>query len=200
MRQFLTSVTVMGLFWTGGTRTARGQFTQNRDTVKVDASGYPAEIEKDFRLFKEKCGECHGLDVSLKTNLPPDRWAAEVKRMEAMPSSRFNDREAQAIVAFLNYDETHRKPTITASTPAVESDVASAGRKLYYAQGCDACHSIGGKGGPMPIDGVGTRLSRDQILRRLQDRRAGAVMPPLPSDTSDQQISELVDFLETLKK
>jgi mono/diheme cytochrome c family protein len=198
-RQFLTSLLLLVLLWMGRTRTAHGQFTQNQDTVKVDASRFPARVYKGFRLFKVKCRHCHGLDLSLKTNLPPDRWKTEVKRMQAMPSAHFNDREAQAIVDFLNYDEAHRKPSITAPALGAEPDAVSAGQKVYYAQGCDACHSIGGKGGPMPLDDVGTRLSRDRILRRMQDRRAGAVMPPLPSDTSDQQINQLVDFLLTLK-
>jgi mono/diheme cytochrome c family protein len=119
--------------------------------------------------------------------------------MQAMPSSRFNDGEAKAIVDFVNYDEAHRKPSITPPASAEVPETASAGRKIYYAQGCDACHSIAGQGGPMPMDDVGTRLSRDQMMQRMRGRRAGAVMPPLPSDTTDQQINQLVDFLVTLK-
>ncbi len=197
--RFLTVLSVVGLIWFSGAGSASGQFTQNRDTVKVDASGLPTGVLKGFQLFKAKCNECHGLDVSLKTNMSPERWTAEVKRMQAMPSSRFNDGEAKTIVDFLNYDEAHRKPPITPPAYAGVPETVSAGRKIYYAQGCDACHSIGGKGGPMPMDDVGTRLSRDQMMQRLRDRRAGAVMPPLPSDTTDQQINQLVDFLVTLK-
>jgi hypothetical protein len=49
------------------------------------------------------------------------------------------------------------------------------------------------------MDDVGATRSREQLIRRLQDRRAGAAMPPLPSDTTDQQINQIVDFLLTLK-
>ena len=197
--RFTMSLSTLGFIWMNCAGPALGQFTQNRDTVKVDASGFPADVRKGFRLFKGKCNECHGLDVSLKTNMSPDRWTAEVKRMQAMPSSRFNDAEGKAIVDFLNYDEAHRKPSITPPADAGVPEAVSSGRKTYYAQGCDACHSIGGQGGPMPMDDVGTRLSRDQMMQRMRDRRAGAVMPPLPSDTTDQQINQLVDFLVTLK-
>lgn len=197
--RFLTIMAVASFSWLGGARDASAQFTQNRDTVKVDASGFPPGVLRGFRLFREKCNECHGLDVSLKTNMSPDRWTAEVKRMQAMPSSRFNDKEAKAIVDFLNYDEGHRKPTMTPPSTAGVPEAVAAGRKIFYAQGCDGCHSIGGQGGPMPLDDVGARLSRDQLMQRMRDRRAGAVMPPLPSDTSDQQINQLVDFLVTLK-
>lgn len=196
--QFIASLSLVG-FISVSTGIARGQFTQNRDTVKVDASAFPADVQKGFRLFKVKCNECHGLDTSLKTNMSSDRWATEVKRMQAMASSRFNDAEAKAILKFLIYDEAHRKPSITPPASAEVLETVSTGRKLYYAQGCDGCHSIGGQGGLMPMDDVGTRLSRDQMMQRMRDRRAGAVMPPLPSDTTDQQINQLVDFLLTLK-
>lgn len=199
-QRFIASLAVAGFTWIGGTGPAYGQFTQNRDTVKMDVSGLPAGVQKGFRLFRVKCNECHGLDISLKTNLSPDRWATEVKRMQAMASSRFNDTEATAILEFLNYDEGHRKPSITPPASAETPGTVSEGRKYFYAQGCDACHSIGGQGGPMPMDDVGMRLSRDQMMQRMRDRRAGAVMPPLPSDTGDQQINDLVDFLVTLKK
>jgi len=197
--RFATSLSTLGFVWMSCAGPARGQFTQNRDAVKVDASGFPADVQKGFRLFKLKCNECHGLDVSLKTNMSPDRWTAEVKRMQAMPSSRFNDGEAKTIVDVLNYDEAHRKPSITPPASAGVPETVSAGRKIYYSQGCDACHSIAGQGGPMPMDDVGMRLSRDQLMQRMRGRRAGAVMPPLPSDTTDQQINQLVDFLVTLK-
>ena len=198
--RFLTILSATSFVCLSGAGDASAQYTQNRDTVKVDASGFPPGVLKGFRLFKEKCNECHGLDVSLKTNMSPDRWTAEVKRMQAMPSSRFNDGEARVIVDFLNYDEAHRKPSITPPASAEAPETVLAGRKTYYAQGCDGCHSIGGQGGPMPLDEVGTRLSRDQLMQRMRDRRAGAVMPPLPSDITDQQISQLVDFLQTLKR
>lgn len=195
----VTGLSIAGFAFMPGT--AHAQFTQHHDTIQVDASGFPADVQNGYRLFKAKCGECHGLDLSLKTNFPPDRWTAEVKRMQAMPSSRFNDREAKAIVDFLNYDEAHRKPPITAPASGSESDAVSAGRAFYYAQSCDACHTIAGKGGEAgpPLDDIGKRLSRDQITRRMQDRRAGAAMPPLASDTTDQQINQLVAFLLTLQ-
>ena len=197
--RFVTLLSMLGFVWMSGA--ASGQFTQNRDTVKVDSSGFPADVKLGFRLFKVKCNECHGLDLSLKTNMSSERWTAEVKRMRAMASSGIDDAQADAIVIFLNYDETHRKPSITPPASADVPEAVSAGRAIYYAQSCDACHSIGGKGGEggPPMDDVGERLSRDRLMRRMQDRRAGAAMPPLPSDTTDQQITQLVEFLLTLK-
>lgn len=183
------------------TELARGQFTQNRDTIKVDSSGFPPDVQKGYRLFRTKCSECHGLDTSLKMTLSPAGWNSEVKRMQAMPSSQFNDKQAAAILDFLNYDEAHRKSQGETTTQPPPSDPVAAGSAFYYAQSCDACHSIGGKGGDAgpPLDDVGKRLSREQLTKRMQDRRAGAAMPPLPSETTDEQIHNLVEFLLTLK-
>jgi mono/diheme cytochrome c family protein len=46
---------------------------------------------------------------------------------------------------------------------------------------------------------VGNRVTRDQLVQRMQGRRAGTVMPALPSETTDEQINELVEYLLTLK-
>lgn len=203
--------TLNGLFfaaivWLAGTGTLQGQFTQNRDTIKINPSGFPAEIQKGYRTFQAKCNECHGLDTSLKPSMSmsPAQWSFEVKRMQAMASSQFNDQEAKAILDFLNYDESHRKAQLksTASSPVPES--VSRGSQFYAAQSCNTCHNIagmGGSAGPVLTD-VGTRLSRDQLLKVIHGMKSGdpkSAMPPLPPNTTDQQINDLVDFLMTLK-
>jgi mono/diheme cytochrome c family protein len=198
--------TLSGLFFVAivglaGSGTVQGQFTQNRDTIKLDTSGFPPEIKQGYRTFHSKCNECHGLDSSLKPSLSSTVWTAEVKRMQAMASSQFNDEEAKAILDFLNYDESHRKAQLksTASSPA--SDSASSGRQFYAAQSCDTCHIIAGKGGDIgpSLNGVGSKLSRAQITRIVKDGKANTTMPALPSGTTDQQLNELVDFLASLK-
>jgi mono/diheme cytochrome c family protein len=41
-----------------------------------------------------------------------------------------------------------------------------AGRVVYAEQSCARCHSIGGRGNPRsPLDGVGARLSEEEIRR-----------------------------------
>ena len=55
--------------------------------------------------------------------------------------------------------------------------------------------------GPSLTD-VGTRLSKDQLLKVIHGMKTGdpkSAMPPLPPDTTDQQINDLVDFLMTVK-
>jgi mono/diheme cytochrome c family protein len=192
------------------TAPARAQFTQNREKLKIDISGYPAETQKGYRVFSDKCGECHTLDTSLKPTLAPSQmqakaWKAIIKKMQDKASSHISDKDVETILAFLDYDQAHRKPQAQpgmAEMPMMNEMMM--GRQLYAAQNCNNCHTIAGKGadvGPDLTD-VGTRLSRDQMMKVLQGANPGAsgVMPPLPPDTSEQQINALVDYLATLKK
>jgi predicted CXXCH cytochrome family protein len=66
---------------------------------------------------------------------------------------------------------------------------------------CAGCHKIGGQGGEGggPLDDVGGRRTRAELMKRMMGRRAGTVMPTLPSDMSDEKINNLVDYLMTLK-
>lgn len=187
------------------TELAQGQFTQNRDTIKVDSSGFPPQVQKGYRLFHTKCGECHGLDTSLKLTLSPAGWTSEVNRMQAMPSSQFNEEQAATITGFLNYYDGHRKSQGEATAEAAApSDEVAAGRAFYYAQSCDACHSIGGKGGSVgpALGDVGKRLSVERLTQVIQNVRSGkdTSMPQLPPDTTDARIHNLIEFLLTQKR
>lgn len=201
LKRPFTELLFIALLWLTGTGTALAQFTQNRDTIRIDASSYPPDVQTAFGIFRVKCGECHGLDKSLKPSMSSEKWATVLKRMQAMASSHISDQEAQTILTFLNYDELHRKAQPKTAAAPAGSDSIARGREFYSAQGCDACHTIAGKGGDAapPLTKVGAKLSRDQLLTRMKGRRAGAVMPALPPETTDAQINDLVDFLMTLK-
>ena len=102
---------------------ARARFRGNSrkiDTIKIDTSGFPLEIQKGYRTFHAKCNECHGQDTSPKPSFSPALWTSEVKRMQAMASSQFNDEEAKAILDFLNYDESHRKARLKSTASSLE--------------------------------------------------------------------------------
>ena len=180
------------------------QYDQNAAPPKIDISSYPPEIQRDYKVFNQKCSECHSTASSLKLSMSPRQWKYWVGQMEAMPSSHINNKEASEILVFLNYDETHRKVVPKTSAPklsASEQAAVARGRQFYLAQNCDVCHSIGGKGGTIgpAMDNVGNTMTRQQLIARMQGRRVGTIMPPLPKGTTDQQINDLVEFLLTLK-
>jgi mono/diheme cytochrome c family protein len=197
----LIALLVVGLLSLTGARLALGQFTQNRETIHIDPSGFPAEIHQGYKIFRVKCRECHTLDTSLKPSFSFAQWTAIVKQMQAMASSHFNDRQAQSILDFLNYDESHRKAALKLQPSSTASGSIAGGQQVYVAQSCDTCHSIAGKGGNMgpALDGVGGKLSRDQITQVVKDGKANTAMPALQPGTTEQQLRDLVDFLASLK-
>jgi hypothetical protein len=75
------SLAMAGLLWINGAGIAHAQFTQNKDKIKIDLSTYPPEMRKAYGAFSVRCGECHGLDTSLKPSFSPAQWTIEVKRM-----------------------------------------------------------------------------------------------------------------------
>jgi len=87
----------------------------------------------------------------------------------------------------------------TTPTPGI-SPSAAAGKKIYDNMMCAGCHTISGQGGQGggALDDVGVRRTRAELLTRMNKRRAGTVMPPLPTDMPDEKISNLVDYLMTL--
>lgn len=199
---------MVGLLWISVARSAEAQFSQNRET-RIDTSGYPAEIRKDYRVFVARCGECHSLDLSYRPSTAPvemqaKAWSAITKQMQAKASSHISDQDVQVILSFLDYDASHRKPQAEAArTEMPMMNQMMIGRQLYAAQSCDNCHAIAGKGGQVGPDltDVGSRLSRERLIKVLHGANPGAsgVMPPLPPDTSEQQVNALVDYLQTLK-
>lgn len=92
---------------------------------------------------------------------------------------------------------------------ANEAPVALTGRSVFDEQRCARCHSIAGKGNPRsPLDGVGGRLSREEIRqwivaddairddlspRALSAKQGYAALPAA-------QLDALVDYLHLLRE
>jgi ubiquinol-cytochrome c reductase cytochrome b subunit len=64
---------------------------------------------------------------------------------------------------------------------------------------CRTCHSLGGRGGERgpALDGVATRLTRDQLIRQVL--QGGGNMPAYGKNLSPPEVNALVAFLETLR-
>lgn len=98
----------------------------------------------------------------------------------------------------------------SATEPASSADrsLETRGREVYVDAGCAGCHAIGGEGNPRnPLDGVGSRLSPDEIRhftvadpavaedlapRVVAAKRKFAKMPA-------EDLDALVAFLSSLK-
>jgi ubiquinol-cytochrome c reductase cytochrome b subunit len=63
---------------------------------------------------------------------------------------------------------------------------------------CRNCHSLGGEGGLRgpALDGVATRLTRDQLIRQVI--QGGGNMPAFGKNLAPQEVTALVAFMQTL--
>jgi mono/diheme cytochrome c family protein len=85
-----------------------------------------------------------------------------------------------------------------------------AGRKIYESEGCAKCHMINGRGNRMaPLDGVGSRLSPEEIKKWLtKTAQMEDALPKAPAikmstrkyDFNDADLDAIVAYLMSLKK
>jgi mono/diheme cytochrome c family protein len=97
---------------------------------------------------------------------------------------------------------------LTASASAQTGD-AALGEKLYAEQKCMMCHAINGKGNVKgPLDGVGSRLTADEVRQWITDPKAMTAKtkatrkPPMPAypKLSKEQVEHVVAYMLSLKK
>jgi mono/diheme cytochrome c family protein len=82
------------------------------------------------------------------------------------------------------------------------------GQEVYTAQKCQMCHSIAGKGGKLSLDGVGAKLSADDIKQWITHPTDAAAKakstkkPPMPNKYEKlpaADIDALVAYMQSLK-
>lgn len=181
------------------TTSAVAQFGTHYEETKINVGSYPPEIQNYHRVFANKCSACHDLSSSLKQSRTPEAWTAEVHRMQAMASSHISDREADQIVKFLAYDETHRKDLARESANANSgSSPEVAGKQLFESYGCSSCHSVAGAGNTSaPLDGIGNKRTSEELKKLIVSPPSGTTMPAM--DVPAKDLNNLVAYLLTLK-
>lgn len=98
---------------------------------------------------------------------------------------------------------------VGAQTKAPDSKTIEHGQKIYTAQKCSMCHSIGGKGGKVSaLDDVGSRLSLEDIRqwlispRVMAEKTKSTKKPLMPEYTklSKEDLNAIVAYMASLKK
>jgi hypothetical protein len=82
---------------------------QDKGPNRVNVSSYPAEQQKNYKLFTDKCSKCHTIARPINTAMTKDEWSRYVKRMMHKPNSGISDNQGKAIFEFLAYDQESRK-------------------------------------------------------------------------------------------
>ena len=98
---------------------------------------------------------------------------------------------------------------IAASLPALGQDAVTRGQEVYTAQKCSLCHSVAGKGGKAsPLDGVGGKLSADDIKQWITHPKEATTKanstkkPPMPAKYGTlpaADLDALVAYMASLK-
>lgn len=97
----------------------------------------------------------------------------------------------------------------TGAVRAQDAALVAKGQKVYEAQKCSVCHAIAGKGNKLnPLDGVGSKLSADEIRLWIVDptaaakKASSAKKPPMPNKYKlpPAELDALVAYMQSLKK
>ena len=98
---------------------------------------------------------------------------------------------------------------LAAPFAALAQDAVKKGEQVYAAQKCATCHSIAGKGKKTnPLDGVGGKLSADEIKQWILDPKGMAAKakstkkPPMAAKYSGlpaADVDALVAYMQSLK-
>lgn len=82
---------------------------QDKGPATINVSSYPAEQQKAYKVFTDKCAKCHTIARPINTTMTKAEWERYVKRMMHKPNSGISDNQGKAIYEFLAYDQENRK-------------------------------------------------------------------------------------------
>jgi mono/diheme cytochrome c family protein len=116
MHKAIRVIAIAGL-WTPLFAAAQSNVTlpQDKGPDKVNVSTYPAEQQKGYKVFADKCSKCHTIARPINTAMTAPEWSRYVKRMMHKPNSGISDAQGKAIYEFLAYDQENRKDKNPAS-------------------------------------------------------------------------------------
>jgi mono/diheme cytochrome c family protein len=90
-------------------QTSNVTLPQDKGPDKVDVSKYPADQQKGYKVFVDKCAKCHTIARPINTTMTAPEWSRYVKRMMHKPNSGIGDSQGKTIYDFLAFDQENRK-------------------------------------------------------------------------------------------
>jgi hypothetical protein len=108
----------------------------DKGPASIDVSSYPATIQKDYAVFRQRCTLCHTLARPINSDFAlPDEWSRYIKRMMHKPGSMISPGSAKKIYQFLVYDATVRKKAaldekLASASPADKADAEAKIQKV----------------------------------------------------------------------
>jgi len=191
----LATIVIVGALAMVGITSALTALVRTQETDRRDRMDATANLQEYRQLVKSQDKE---LDE-------PPSWADKSKGIVRIPIKR-----AETLVLA----EISKNPA--AATPAPPKP-KSPGEALYNSQGCIACHTTNGKRGVGPSwkgiwgsmvklsDGSSVKVDEAYVRQSILEPQAKIVatfppaMPSFKGKLDDKQISDLVDYIKSLK-
>jgi len=114
IRIFTTASLALPLFLAAQTA-SNVTLPQDKGPDKINVSAYPADQQKGYKVFTEKCSKCHTIARPINTTMTKAEWERYVKRMMHKPNSGISDSQGKTIFDFLAFDQESRKDKTPAS-------------------------------------------------------------------------------------
>jgi sulfur oxidation c-type cytochrome SoxX len=198
----------------------QGAGEANMPTVSIPLSG-PAEQGR--KLFDSSgCRNCHavhGRGGTIGPNLSDEgargrspAWLrrqirdpkANDLRSVMFPFDYLSDQQVNDLVAYLESLSLAGTEAAAPSAPGPPvSPGVTLGKQVFDSVGCLGCHMVngqGGKAGPDLSNIANAGYSRQWFQTQIRDPKAHDPQTAMPAfnNLSDQQVNDLVDYLETL--
>ncbi|MFZ3092018.1 MAG: c-type cytochrome [Nitrospirota bacterium] len=172
------------------------------DIPVVDISNYPQEAKEGYKIFSQKCIKCHSPAKPLNAPYSGEAWKTPVYRMMRKEGSFINQKEAEKVYAFLVQYSSTRRPVQAAAVETKGLHPIDAGKKVYEARGCAACHAISGVGSKVGPELTTIGKIRDanflhKWMKNPQAVKPAAIMPN--PGLTDKELKPLVEYLTSLR-
>lgn len=177
------------------------------------------QFAKFTKLLNEiRCLTCHRIkgigghfapDLSRAGSKLKDEWELDFLQrpnpirplLQQMPKFNLSEEEAKLAVEFIETVLVSDEVPVLENIVSSEQDV-EAGKSLFYAKGCNTCHTIGNNGGIVGpnLNQAGTRLEPGFILFHVKDPQKanpGSVEPNF--GLTDEEAMSITKFLITLQ-
>ena len=82
---------------------------QDKGPSTINVSSYPPEQQQAYKVFVNKCSQCHTIARPINTSMTRTEWMMYVKRMMHKPNSGISNSQGKEIFEFLAYDQQERK-------------------------------------------------------------------------------------------
>ena len=103
---------------------------------KIDVSKYPPGLQENYKIFTQKCSQCHNLSRPINSDyVLPDEWSRCIGRMKRRSGSDIGSFEEEKLYDFLVYDSSIRKrdklnAKLQSLTPDAQKEAESKIRKV----------------------------------------------------------------------